>query len=245
MLQYIHQNTCPPARSREVKPSPGPREQQQCCSKFSSNAGKVQRLPWQAGKNIGKMNCEHGNCSSLFCSKRPGHFELGLVEHGGGGFVVCTGGDKVGRVICCQLKRQQGSWTSCFLKKRSVFPPEGQDAVGPSLSCKGMALTNQPPSVFSSAAAWHVKQQLIESLVRFGFTSVAALLLCVLFVILGSTHCFSASYGLIQRHRQSRIPHRLLFLNSQSEIGTLNRKFLTRTFDLNIVLTLIPNLKGE
>lgn len=58
---------------------------QQCCSKFSSNAGKVQRLPWQAGKNIGKMNCEHGNCSSLSCSKRPGQLELGLVEHGGGG----------------------------------------------------------------------------------------------------------------------------------------------------------------
>lgn len=36
---------------------------------------------------------------------------------------------------------------------KSVFPPEGQGAVGQSLSCKGMALTNQPPSVFSRAAA--------------------------------------------------------------------------------------------
>lgn len=135
-----------------------------------------------------------------------GSLNWGWWNMGGERIVVCTGGDKVGRVICCQLKRQQGSWTSCFLKKKVFFPPEGQDAVGPSLSCKGMALTNQPPSVFSSAAAWHVKQQLIESLVHFGFTSVAALLLCVLFVILGSTHCFSASYGLIQRHQQPEFP---------------------------------------
>lgn len=84
---------------------------------------------------------------------------------------------------------------------KSVFAPKGQGAVGQSLSCKGTALTNQPPSVFSSAAAWHVKQQLIESLVHFAFTSAAALLLFVLFVFLCSTHCFSASYVLIQSHK--------------------------------------------
>lgn len=95
---------------------------QQCASKFSSNAGKVQRLPWQAGKNIGKMNCEHGNCSSLSCSKRPGQFEPGLVEQGGRGLWVAHGGDEGGRIICCQLKRQQGSCTSFFFKK-VFFPP--------------------------------------------------------------------------------------------------------------------------
>lgn len=36
---------------------------------------------------------------------------------------------------------------------KTVFPPEGQGAVGPSLSYEGMAFANQPPSVFSSAAA--------------------------------------------------------------------------------------------
>lgn len=84
---------------------------------------------------------------------------------------------------------------------KSVSSPEGQDAIGPSLSCKGTALTNQHPSVFRSPAAWHLKQQLIERLVHFGFASTAVLLLFVLFVFLGSTHCFSASCGAIRRQK--------------------------------------------
>lgn len=35
--------------------------------------------------------------------------------------------------------------------RKSVFPPGGQAAVGPSLSCKGMALNNQPLSPGSGA----------------------------------------------------------------------------------------------
>jgi len=31
--------------------------------------------------------------------------------------VCCTGGDEVGRIICWQVKRQQGLWTLCFSKK--------------------------------------------------------------------------------------------------------------------------------
>lgn len=95
-----------------------------------------------------------------------------------------------------------------------VFPPEGRDAVGPSLSCKGMALTNQPPSVFNSAAAWHAKQQLIERLVHFGFPS--AFLLFVLFVVLGSTHSLCT-------HSKTQVTRAdLHFLSSQSNISTLN-----------------------
>lgn len=217
---------------------------QQCASKFSSNAGKVQRLPWQAGKNIGKMNCEHSDCSSLSCSKRPGLFEPGLVEQRGERIVGHAGGDEVGRIICWQLKRQQGSWTSLFFKK--CFPPEGQGAMGQSLSCKGMALTNQPPSVFSNAAAWHAKQQLIESLVHFGFTSAAAFLLFVLFVFLRSTHCFS--YVLIQSNTHLEICEVtlifqwLLFLNSHSnKLYT----FPAWTFISVIVLTLNPKRQQQ
>lgn len=204
---------------------------QQCASKFSSNAGKVQRLSWQAGENIGKMNCEHGNCSSLSCSKRPGQFEPGLVERGRAGAALW---------VALEVTRLDGLFAAnlsdskaCRLPSsslKSVFTPGGQGAVGQSLSCKGMALTNQPPSVFSSAAAWHVKQQLLESLVHFGFTSAAALLLFILFVFICSTHCFSASYVLIQSNTLSDICkvtltpifHWQLCLNSHSKISTLN-----------------------
>lgn len=47
------------------------------------------------------MNCEHGNCSSLSCTERPGQFELELVEQGGKRIVGCRRGDEVGRIICC------------------------------------------------------------------------------------------------------------------------------------------------
>lgn len=208
---------------------------QQCASKFSSNAGKVQRLPWQAGKNIGKMNCEHSNCSSLSCFKRPGQFDLGLVEQGGRGLWVALEVTRLDGLFAANLSDSKAHGLPSSLK--SVFPPEGQRAVGQSLSCKGMALTNQPPSAFSSATAWHAKQQLIESLVHFGFTSAAALLLFVLFVCLCSTHRFSVSYVLIQSNTHldicevtlTLIFHWLLFLNSHSKILTLNSTFLTWT----------------
>lgn len=157
-------------------------------------------------------------------SSAHGSLNWGWWNMGGrGGVVVRTGGDEVGRVICCQLKRQQGSWTSFFLKK--CFPPEGQDAVGPSLSCNGMALTNQPPSVFSSAAAWHVKQQLIESLVHFGFTSVAALWLCVLFVFLGFAQCFFWTHS---KKPVTRIFHWLLLLNfTKQNLKGIIKRFIS------------------
>lgn len=78
---------------------------------------------------------------------------------------------------------------------KTVYPPEGQGAVGRSLSCGMMGLTNQPPSVFSRTAAWHVKQQLFESLVH--CARAAALLLFVLFVFLCSAHWFCASYLIV------------------------------------------------
>lgn len=134
----------------------------------------------------------------LSCSQRLGHVWTGTGgTRGGGGIVGRTGGDRVERIICCHFKRKQGSWTSFFFFFKKCFPPEGQGAVGPSLSYEGMAFTNQPPSVFSSAAAWHVKQQLLRSLVYTGFTSVNSFLLFFLFVVLCSAHCSSASYVLV------------------------------------------------
>lgn len=139
-------------------PLPG-HEQTKRCQQVLLKRCKVQTLPWQAGENIGKMKGEHSDCSPLSCSECHGHCGPGLVEHGEG-VVVYTGRDKVGRIICCRCKRQP-RLVDFLLLTKVFFPLEGQDAVGPSLSCKG--LTNQHPSALRSAAAWHVKQQLIES----------------------------------------------------------------------------------
>lgn len=90
--------------------------EKQCATKFSSNAGKVQRVEWQAGKNIGKMNCEYSGYFSLSLLWTPRVFSAGTGEINGGlaETVQHTGGDEVGRISCWELKRQQGLWTSCF-----------------------------------------------------------------------------------------------------------------------------------
>ncbi len=58
----------------------------------------------------------------------PGAVWTGAGGTREGGIVGCTGGDEVGRIICCQLKRQHGWWTSLFFKK--CFPPWGKGCCG-------------------------------------------------------------------------------------------------------------------
>lgn len=131
---------------------------------------------------------------AIFAPGARGALNRGWWNEGGGGLWDALEVTRLDGLFAANLSDSKAhGLPSSSLK--SVFPPEGQGAVGQSLSCKGMALANQPPSVFSSAAARHVKQQLLESLVHFGSTSAA---LAVRSLCLCSTHCFSASYVLIQ-----------------------------------------------
>lgn len=100
------------------------------------------------------MNCEHGNCSSLSCTERPGQFELELVEEGGGRGLCVWVAEEVTRLDGLFVANLSDSKACGFpASLKTVYPPEGQGAVGRSLSCGMMGLTNQPPSVFSRTAA--------------------------------------------------------------------------------------------
>lgn len=162
-------------------------------------------------------------------SKRLGHVWTGAGGMRGGvwgGLWVALEVTRLNGLFAATLSDSKAHGLPSSSSLKTVFPLEGQGAVGQSLSYKGMAFTNQPPSVFSSAAAWHVKQQLLRRLVYIGFTSVAAFLLFFLFVVICSAHCFSSSYVLIQLNTLlyickvtlTLILHWLLSLNSHSEI---------------------------
>lgn len=103
---------------------------QQCASKFSSNAAEVQRLPWQAGKNIGKMNCEHGNCSLRYLAPSAwGMFEPGLVERGGRGLWVAQEVTRLSGLFAASLSDSKArGLPSSSLK--SVFTPKGKGCCG-------------------------------------------------------------------------------------------------------------------
>lgn len=72
-------------------------------NKFSSAVEKVQKLQWQAGKSISKMNPEHNNWSLRSCSWVPG-----ALWTGAGGW---TRGGAEG---CISRWRRQG-WTDYSL----------------------------------------------------------------------------------------------------------------------------------
>lgn len=122
---HAHKEAPVPLRGHgRSNPLLSPTQTTMCRQVFLLTLEKVQRLPWQAGKNIGKMNCEHSDCSWLSLLAAPGALWTGAGGIGGG----CAGGDELGQIICCQLKRQQGSWTSLFSKK--CFPPRGTGCYG-------------------------------------------------------------------------------------------------------------------
>lgn len=136
LLRQSHRCTCSPCEVTRGQTLSWATRKQQCASKFSSNTEEVQRLPWQAGKNIGKMNCEHGNCSFLSFSKCPGQFEPGLVEQDmrrwggwrGGGLWDALEVTRLDGLFAANLSDSKAHGLPSSLK--SVFSPGGTGCCG-------------------------------------------------------------------------------------------------------------------
>lgn len=192
-LWYFHQATCLPEKLSEVKLSPEPRQNNNVLASFLLKPEKYKDFCDRLEKTSARWTVNTAIVLRYLAPSARGNLNWNWWNKGGRWLWVAEEVTRLDGLFVANLSDSKACGFPASLK--TVYPPEGQGAVGRSLSCEMMGLTNQPPSVFSRTAAWHVKQQLFESLIHCAWA--AALLLFVLFVFLCSAHWFCASYLII------------------------------------------------